>query len=251
MAKAKMNNTMRQSITTTLLTVLLSIAGAKTFAHEIEATNADGKTIYYNWRYINGKTLSVTYRGDSSNSYKNEYTGNVVIPMSVIYNGKTYSVTSIDDSAFENCSGLTSVTIPTGVTSIGHAFSGCSALTSIFIPKSVSFISSGIFKDCSSLISIMVDSGNQKYDSRNNSNAIIETSSNRLIAGCENTIIPNSVTSIGTEVFYGCSGLTSVTIPNSVTSIGQSAFYGCSGLTSVTIPNSVTFIGQSAFYHCI
>ena len=91
---------------------------------------------------------------------------------------------------------------------------------------------------------------NTVYDSRDNCNAIIETTSNTLILGCKTTIIPNSVTSIGSYAFVGCSGLTSVTIPNSVTSIGQVAFYGCRGLTSVTIPNSVTSIGGSAFSYC-
>ena len=85
------------------------------------------------------------------------------------------------------------------------------------------------------------------YDSRNNCNAIIETSSNKLITGCKNTVIPNSVTTIGEYAFHGCSDLTSVNIPNSVTSIGTYAFYGCSGLTSITIPNSVTSIGGGAF----
>jgi len=96
----------------------------------------------------------------------------------------------------------------------------------------------------------MVENGNSKYDSRNNCNAIIETASNTLIAGCKNTIIPNSVTSIGECAFYGRSGLTSVTIPNSVTSIEAGAFWGCSGLTSITIPNSVTSIGYYAFSGC-
>ena len=87
-------------------------------------------------------------------------------------------------------------------------------------------------------------------DSRNNCNAIIETATNTLHSGCQTTLIPNSVTSIGDYAFYGCSGLTSVTIPNSVTSIGEGAFWFCSGLTSVTIPNSVTSIGYCAFDRC-
>ena len=82
------------------------------------------------------------------------------------------------------------------------------------------------FSDCLGLTSITVEKGNTKYDSRDNCNAIIETNTNKLIAGCKNTTIPNSVTSIGGFAFEGCSGLTSITIPNSVTSIGERAFYG-------------------------
>ena len=161
------------------------------------------------------------------------------------------SVTSIIDSAFEGCNGLTSVTMPNSLTSIGRsAFSGCSSLTSINIPNSVTSIGDWAFFDCSSLTSITVESGNTKYDSRNNCNAIIETSTNTLVIGCLNTIIPNSVTCIWSRAFSGYSGLTSVTIPNSVTSIRWSAFSGCSGLTSVTMPNSLTSIGKEAFYGC-
>ena len=121
-------------------------------------------------------------------------------------------------AAFSDCSGLTSLTIPSSVTSIGeNAFDGCSGLTSLTIPSSVTSIGEDAFYGCSGLTSLT---------------------------------IPSSVTSIGESAFFGCSGLTSLTIPSSVTSIGESVFFGCSGLTSFTIPSSVTSIGWGAFCGC-
>ena len=161
------------------------------------------------------------------------------------------SVTTIEGYAFSGCRGLTSVTIGNSVTSIGNqAFAYCYGLTSVTIGNSVTSIGQDTFQNCTGLTSVVVSDGNTVYDSRNNCNAIIKTSTNELILGCKNTIIPNSVTSIGKYTFQNCTGLTSVTIPSSVTSIGEGAFIGCSGLTSITIPNSVTTIGGSAFYLC-
>ena len=194
----------------------------------VSAEDFEVDGIYYNITSSTDKTVSVTYRGNYNDSYFNEYSGVIVVPETVTYSATTYTVTSIGESAFSPCSSLTSVVIPNTVISIGeYAFYGCS-----------------------SLISLVVAADNPIYDSREGCNAIIESSSNTLIVGCLSTIIPNSVTSIGSSAFSGSSSLTSVDIPNSVTSIGAQAFWGCTSLASVKIPNSVISIGERAFFSC-
>ena len=161
------------------------------------------------------------------------------------------TVTLIGDYAFSFCSSLPRLTIPNSVTSIGEcAFQSCTHLTTVTIPNSVTSIGRVAFGTCSGLESIKVESGNLKYDSRNDCNAIIETALNTLIAGCKKTTIPNSVTTIGDGAFWGIS-LTSLTIPNSVTEIKSNAFASCKSLTSILIPSSVTSIKKDAFYRCL
>lgn len=118
------------------------------------------------------------------------------------------------------------------------------------IPASVINIEDSAFSGCQNLTSIIVDKKNQKYDSRNDCNAIIDIQTNALIMGCKNTIIPEDIKSIGVDAFYRCTGLTSIKIPDSVKTIGTRAFNGCTGLTSIEIPSSVTIVDYCAFDDC-
>lgn len=161
------------------------------------------------------------------------------------------SVNTISEASFDGCWDLSYIDIPESVTAIkSSAFQGCKSLSSIRIPSSVTEIGNQAFSQCENLESIEVDINNGVYDSRNDCNAIIETVNNTLIAGCNNSIIPNSVTCIGANSFYGSKGLSSIVIPNSVESIEGQAFRGCTGLSSINIPNSVSVLGGWVFYGC-
>ncbi len=156
----------------------------------------------------------------------------VVIPEGVTY---------IREKAFYNCSGLTSVVIPEGVTSIGHyAFYNCSGLTSVVIPEGVTSIGNDAFYNCSGLTSVMISEGVTS----------IGASAFYNCSGLTSVVIPEGVTYIGSYAFKGCSGLTSVVFPESVTSIERAAFSDCSGLTSVVIPKGMEIIEDFVFSDC-
>ena len=220
------------------------------------AVNID--KLYYD---LNDTDLTATVTGSVGG--KEAVSGDLIIPESVTYNNKTYSVTEIGDSAFYGCSKLTSITIPNFVTEIGnYAFSGCSGLTSLTIPNSVTEIGKWAFYYCTSLRELTIEDGSEilsvKYDPFSGCNFITLYLGRDLSSGIfsgdvvrwlKSVTIGNSVTEIG-GFFYNCQWLTSVTIGNSVTSIKAGTFRDCTRLTSVTIPNSVTKIGDGAFEGC-
>lgn len=188
---------MKKQLLLLVMTLLPMMASIKAYAHDFEVRNSDHVAIYY-IKNSDNMTVSVSYRGSSSEDYCYEYSGDIVIPESVTYDGKTYSVTGIGNRAFEFCSGLSSITIPNSVTSIGfNAFQNCSSLGSVTIGNSVTSI------------------GNYAF----------------YRSGLTTITIPNSVTSIGSSAFSCCDGLTSVTTGCGVKNIGDHAFAYCTGLT--------------------
>ena len=255
----------------------------ETGASQVALVCPSGQTLYYRLDCTN-LTATVMPQNSSNPYYTTEPAGDLVIPSSIEYGNNTYTVTTIGQNAFYYCTSLTSAVIPNSITSIGgHAFFDCWGIESLSIGNSVESIGSGAFAFCYGLSSITVAADNTHFDSRNNCNAIIRTATNTLIAGCQSTIIPNTVTTIADNAFRGCETLTTIHIPHSVSYIGTGAFDGCHGLTSMTvdaqnthydsrencnaiintstntliagcrntvIPNSVTSIAGEAFRYC-
>ena len=245
----------------------------------------DGRTLAdYNIQKESTLVLSLAvpeglqYSSSDSEVTITGYTGStaeIAIPETI----DSKPVKAIGNFAFAGCSGLTSITIPDSVTSIGieafnnctslinvtfeessqlasirsMAFNNCSSLTSITIPSSVTSIGDNAFYRCTSLTSIMVDENNTAYSSVD---GVLFNKDKTILIICPigktstSYSIPYGVEIIGDAAFEGCINLTSITIPNSVTSIGEIAFSRCGSLTSITIPDSVTSIGARAFYSC-
>ena len=173
--------------------------------------------------------------------YNNDLLTSIIIPETVQH---------IGSNAFGKCSSLSSIVLPESVISIGdNAFYNCKALTSIVIPKNVISIGPRVLSRCTSLLSIVVDSKNQYYDSRNDCHALIETSTNALIAASQNTLIPDSVSSIAEFAFYGFDTYSRIDVPSGVTTIGRYAF-SQNKLTSILLPDGITAIEEGTFSHC-
>lgn len=236
---------MKKRNLTLILTLLMSMVGITASAldinennanenslkfKEIEVDNADGKTIYYYYMNDDGTQLAVTFRGLIETEYRNEYSGKIVIPEEVTYNGITSKVTYIRNMAFYDCPLLTSITIPNSVTSIGTgAFWDCTGLKKVIVPD----IAAWCDKDFGNEYSNPIYYAHHIYSDENTE--------------ITNLIIPDGVTGICYAAFNKCYGLSSIIIPNSVTSIKARAFAQCTGLSSVTIGSGVTSIGNYAF----
>ena len=235
----------------TLLLLLTAVAESKAYDFEVDG-------IYY-LRRTDGACVT--------KFMANDYAGDLVIPSSVTYNGVTYPVTGIGDYAFQRCTSLNSVTLPSTITFVAHdaffcagvtsvtlnegltaigqsAFYGCSKLTSIEIPSTVTDIATsdngygGVFEACTSLTSVTLPA---------TTTAIPKS----MFSGCtklSSYTLPSAVTTIGERAFYNCTALTSVTLPVGLASIDASAFSGCTVLT-LDLPTSVTAIGEAALYN--
>lgn len=160
------------------------------------------------------------------------------------------SVVTIGDGAFDNCRNLVEIIIPDSVRGKLNAFDSCYKLRKVTIGTGVTEVAGFCFMSCEALSEIVVKEGNTVYDSRNNCNAIIETTTGKLITGCAGTVIPDGVTGISERAFYGNKALTDITMPNGVKSVGEFAFYYCTNLTSVKIPDGVESIERDAFSEC-
>jgi len=267
-----MNNISKLSVL--LLALMMSTAAV---ADEVYDFDVDG--IYYKI-LENGDEVSVTYKtyyySSHTEHYISDYTGDVVIPATVTFNGKTFRVTEIGDHAFYQRVSVTSVTIPssidvirydafgycTGLTRVNitdlaawcdlncmnifpfycpyHLFLNGEEITDLVIPEGITSIRNAAFSQCLGLASVTIG----------NSVTTIGTNAFEDCTALTSVSIGNSVTEIGDVAFEGCTSLANVTLGNSVKTIGHYAFAGCTSLPSIDIPNSVTIIGVVAFAGC-
>ena len=226
------------SFSSKLLALTLALmAGVSSFAYEFE---------YVNDFHIDGFAYSINSTS-ANNDSEEGYVGlieiadcqkDVLVPKYVSYGDRGFHVTKF------------------GMGSVVFTNEAGSVVESVTIPNTTYVINKNVLAGCPNLKTVVVDSENPYYDSRENCNAIITTSQNpyftpnTLIAGCKTTIIPNSVVEIGANAFYNCQSLETITIPNSVTKIGRSAFNACSALSSITLSENLTAIGDWAFDDC-
>ena len=205
--------------------------------------------IFYRITDHSARTVAVTYKGSHDGEFMFEYKDGVIeLPSTVTHRGRRFRVTSIDSYSFDNPE-TTGIILPDGLESISDmAFVVCRLTGEVYIPKSIREIGVWTFEGNTEINGIVVDGANPVYDSRGGCNAIIETATDRLVAACVNTVIPNGITTIGRNAF-AMYQKPQIDIPESVTTIEGYAF-GQSALTEVTLPCNITEIGAQAFENC-
>lgn len=228
--------------------VLLAVMMAAMLPCGVMAHDFEVDGIFY--KKFGTRQAVVTYKGDNYDS--KAYSGKIVIPEEVTYEGTTYSVTSIADYAFWECRSVTSVTIPNSIVSINPWAFGYCSFTSITIPASVTRIADLAFCDCSLLREYKVDSKNPQYKSFDG--AIYDSSLSKLLfvpsARVNELKFPASLTILGDYAFYACRALTSFSIPEGVSEVGKMAFLECTSLASISFPKSLTSIYANSFFGC-
>lgn len=240
----------KRAVRVVLFGLLLNVVGmTKGYSnYDFSARCATGQTLYFRITAEQSAELTYPRYGEQYYSAWEGYTkpsGEIILPETVMDYGRQYTVKSIGERAFVECTGLTGITIPNSVITIGdEAFGGCTGLTgNLIIPNSVTTIGDGAFAGCTGLTGSLNIPGS------------VTSIGERAFSGCAgftSLIIPTSVTTINNHTFFYCTGFTgNLVIPATVTSIGESAFEGCSGFTGdLVIPNSITSIGNNAFSYC-
>ena len=210
----------------------------------------EAEGIFYRITDGDERTVAVTYKGETPKEYEFEYSGGeITIPPSVSYRGRLFRVTSVDALAFDNPY-ISHVNIPEGLITIADsAFIYCNQNGVIRIPKSVERIGVAAFFPMLYVEGMVVDADNPYYDSREGCNAIIETATGTLLAGCNNTVIPDGVERIAQDAFVGAIGLKQLALPASLKEIGEAAFVEC-GIAELDIPEGVTALERYTFQYC-